>query len=75
MSNPYKEIAERMTNAETELINSIKEQFGFTTEESEKIVKVYKKVKAIKLCVWMGRYELTHGAYWDKEVMRRALEL
>ena len=73
--NGTKEIAQRIVNAENSMIDEIVEQFGFSENEAEKILKVFKKAKAVKLDVYMGRYELTHGAFWCKEVMKNALNI
>jgi len=65
----------RIENAQTDFINLVVDQFKFTPEEATKILAVYKKMKIAKLVVAMGRYDIVHGAYWDKEVMQRALEM
>jgi hypothetical protein len=73
MNQSFKDMAIRIENAHTSFINDVMEQFNFNEKEAEKILSVFKKVKAVKIDVAMGRMNLTHGAFWDKEVMIRAL--
>ena len=64
----------RMENATDVFIDLVMES-GFTNAEATKIYNVYLKAKAIKLHVNIGRYTVAHGAFWNKNVMQRALEL
>ncbi len=75
LSEAMKPMVKRFENAEQNFIDNVKDQFGFTAEEAEKILKLFKVAKAIKLNIAMGRYDLTHGAFWDREVMTRALKV
>ncbi len=72
----FKEIAKRWVDAENSFKADIVEQFGFTVEEANTIFQVYlsKKVKAIKYSNGSGKYQLTHGAFWEKKTMQNALE-
>ena len=70
-----KDVAQRIINAETGFINDITDQFGFTHTEAMHIFDVYRKERIIKLQAGIGRYTLSHGAFWDKAVMERALSL
>ena len=65
----------RIVNAETSFISDVIEQFGFTQEQATKILAVYKKYKIAKVDPVMGRVNIKHGAYWDKEPMSKALEV
>ena len=62
-----------MTTTER-FIESVMEQFGFTENEARKIFKVYQKAKVVKIDRVSGQWNLTHGAFWDKDPMNRALE-
>jgi 2'-5' RNA ligase len=73
--NPYEAIAMRQDSAVREFRDSIKEQFGFDDAQATKIFNVYLKEKAIKYNNGSGRYLLSHGGFWEKEVMQRALEM
>ena len=73
MKNEFKDIARRIENAHNDFIANVVEQFNVTTEDAEKVLRVFKKAKAVKLAVGIGRYELTHGAFWEKDVIHRAI--
>jgi hypothetical protein len=68
-----KPVFNRMEMAQTSFIADVMEQFGFTQTEAEKILRVYRKLKVMKLDVAMGRYNLVHGAFWEKAPMLAAL--
>lgn len=70
-----REIAQRQVNAHNSFVENIMEQFGFTQAEAEQILTIYKRIKAIKLDSVMGRYNLIHGALWERETMQRALDM
>lgn len=46
---------------------------GFTKEEAEKVFSVYLELKIIKIDRVNKTYNVTHGAYWGKEVFRNAI--
>jgi hypothetical protein len=48
---------------------------GFTRDQALVILAVYRKNRAIKLDSVHGRYVVVHGAYWNEDVMERALEM
>lgn len=70
-----KAVGQRWANAENNFIELCAEMGGFTKAESLHILAVFIKVKAVKLATGIGRYEFTHGAFVDVEVMRRALAI
>lgn len=71
------EIAQRFVDAERQAIALIAESGDITEAEAAKVFVLYrsKKVRALKLDVWNGRYKATHGGFWDRETIRRALEM
>ena len=71
--NGTKEIAIRIENARTDFITSIVEQFNTTPVEAEKVLTVFKNVKAVKLDPVMGRYNLKCGAFWNIDVINNAI--
>ena len=68
-----KGFATREHNAVVRFIDSVVEQFGFSVDEAEKILSVFRKLKIVKIDAVVGQYNLKHGAFWDREVMERAL--
>ena len=64
---------QRMEQAWTDFTGDIVEQFGFTQEQAEEILRVYRMVKAVKYDAAMGKYNLIHGALWEREPMENAL--
>jgi hypothetical protein len=72
-SQSFRDMAQRQNNAANSFYDSLAEQFHFSKEDAEKILAVYIYRKVIKLDPITGQFNLKHGAYWDKEVMSRAL--
>lgn len=66
-------IFQRMENAQTAFITDVMEQFGKTEQEATKVLAVFRKVKAVKYDAAMGRYDLVHGAFWEADVIDRAI--
>jgi hypothetical protein len=75
MKSALKPMFTRIENAIDGFISTVMEQFGTTLEDAEKVLRVFKMCKVVKLDASMGRYNLTHGAYWDKEVIQNAINL
>lgn len=71
--NEYQSVAQRQINAVNHFIGLCAD-LGFNKEEAEHILQVYKKAKVIKLNIAMGRYDFKHGAFFNKEVMQKALD-
>ena len=74
-----KKFAEDFNKAQDEAYNNfcadVMDQFCKTKEEAAKVFTVFKKVKALgKFDYPMRRYPLTNGAFWDLEVINRALD-
>lgn len=72
-----RELAEHSIRAEAQFKFNIMDVFEFGFDETEEIFNVYKSksVRAIKYDNGVGRYQLSHGGYWERETMERALEL
>lgn len=67
--NEFRDIAQRQINAETGFIASIVELAGCTTEQAEKVLRVYRKAKVVKTIVSLGRIEVKHGIFLEKDVL------
>jgi hypothetical protein len=65
-------IAQRQANARQGFIETCVER-GFTEAEGAAILNCYIRLKVVKLDSVIGRYSVIHGAYWDDDVLRRAL--
>jgi hypothetical protein len=71
----FRDVAQRLINAETEFIKSIMEAFGYSEFDASIIFHVLHREKILKLHTGIGRYTIVHGALWDKTVMANALKL
>ena len=79
----------RIANAETSFKNDLIEQFAFSESDSQLIFDVYSgklkikpkgekratKLKAMKLDPIAGRWNLVHGAFWEKDALHRCLAI
>lgn len=74
MRQGFQDIAQRLVNGDNQFLDNLREQFGTTTEQGEKVLRVFRKCKAVKREVASGRWVLTHGAFWDSAVVQRAIE-
>ncbi len=61
-------------NATDCFLRDVMEQFNASKHDAEKVLRVFKKVKAIKFDSIAGGYTLTHGAYWEPDVIQNAIE-
>jgi hypothetical protein len=66
-------VASRITSAEERFIAFCTER-GFTPVQAEKILRVYRKAKAIKIDPVTGQFTFTHGDFAETDVLRRAAE-
>lgn len=73
MQNAFQGIAQRTVNAENSFVQSVMEQFGKTENEAQQVLTVFKQCKAVKIDAVTGQFALTHGAFWDIEVINNAL--
>jgi len=66
---------QRIENAQTKFVQSLQEQFGYSQEDAEHILSVYRREHVVSLQAAMGTYRLCHGVFWEKDVLDRALTL
>jgi len=71
----FEAMAQRTINAQDSFIQNVMDQFGKTKEESLKVLKMFIKAKAVKLDAIHGKYNLTHGMYWNAQVIENAINL
>jgi hypothetical protein len=67
--------AQRMVNAENDMIDAIARMGAMSTADSRKAFEKLKEVRALKLDAVGGKYKVTHGAYMERDVLRRAAGL
>ncbi len=65
-------VATRIVNAEEGLIETLSAIGGITRDEAHVVFAAYRKARAVKLDAVIGRYDVKHGAFLDREVIRRA---
>jgi hypothetical protein len=71
----FKDIAQRLVNAEENFIASLMEFGAITRAEAIRVFDLYRREKIIKRDTAIGRYHVTHGAFLDREAIRNALAL
>lgn len=67
-----KAIATRLANAEHDFLREAMVKGCLTPEEARKVLESYRKAKAIRFDSANSRYVVTHGAFWDSDVLNRA---
>jgi hypothetical protein len=68
-----RDIAQRQMNAANEFCSMLAEQFSITEDDARRVFDVFRKVRALKFDAVGGRYTLTHGAFWEPDVIAKAL--
>lgn len=74
-SNPCSDLVTRQINAMNSFVEAVQEQFGKSKEQAEKVLSVFRKAKAVKFDTNNGQWTLSHGAFWDADVINRAIDL
>lgn len=72
--NGTRDVAQRISNAETNFVKNAVEGFGITKPQAEKVLRVFIKTKAVRLDAVVGVYRLTHGGLWHTEVIQNAIQ-
>jgi len=73
MRKAFHDIAQRLAHAETNFIDTLMEFGGITRAEATRVFDLYRREKLIKRDAAGGVYNVTHGAFLDRDVIRRAL--
>ena len=73
--NEFAPMFERIENARNRFVGELMEQFQYTEAQAAHILDVYRREHAVKLVAAMGRYDLVHGLFWERDVLDRALTL
>lgn len=69
------QIAQRIANAEANLTATLVEMGGISEGEAMRVATFYKKEKLVRLDLTNQRYTVKHGGYWERDVIRRAVEM
>ena len=75
INNEMRPMATREANACGSFVENVIEQFGYTAEQAETILAVYRKHRAAKIDRHIGRIMLSHGDLWSRDAMDRALAI
>jgi len=73
MRKAFQDIAQRLVQAEENFIASLMELGGITRAEATRVCDLYRREKLIKRDAVGGVYNVKHGAFLDRDVIRRAL--
>ena len=68
-------VAQRIVNAEQLFVRNVTEFASLSEDDAYTVFHAFLKAKVIKLDAINGRYDLKHGAFWDKAVFTRAIEM
>lgn len=68
-------VAQRIVNAENGFLDVLQERGGLTREQATKALAAFRKAKAVKQDAVGGRLSVTHGAFLERDVIRRAAGL
>lgn len=69
----FEAMAIRMWNAEVAFVETVCRITGITETQAKKVLAVYLKVKVIKLDAVNGVYKIKHGAFYEADVIMRAV--
>jgi hypothetical protein len=75
-ANLTKEMApvlQRLINAENNFVEIMMDTANCTKEQAQKVLRVYRTLKVIKLDVAMGRYTFKCGAFLEVDVIQNAI--
>lgn len=75
VESPFKAIAQRQVNARENMIETLMERGGIDRAQAETALDAMVKAKAIKLDSVNGRYNVKHGAFMERDAIRRAAGL
>lgn len=75
MEHSFKAMATRADNAERQFIECLCEAGEITETEARKVADLYFKNKLAKIDYGIGHVNVKHGALYDKDVIRRALDM
>ena len=69
-----KDVAQRIVNAEENFTDTLVEIAGISKADAFKALATFRKAKAVKLHIGIGRITVKHGAFLAKDVILRAVQ-
>lgn len=72
MKKHFQEIAQRMVKAEDSFIECAMEFGEITKDQALKVLALYRKEKIVKIDIGVGQFNVKHGVFLDRDVIRRA---
>lgn len=66
-------VATRMVQARAALVETLAELGGLSAVDAERVARVYISKKVVKLDAVNGRYNVIHGALYDRDNIRHVL--
>jgi hypothetical protein len=69
----FKDIAQRIVNAEAKFVSTLMERGGIDAAAAEKVFSLYKKHKIINLDALHGVYSVKHGAFLNHKTINNAV--
>lgn len=73
MQTGLKNMAQRIVNAERGMVDTLRQLGNISEVEALRVFAYYRKHKLIKLDPVGGTYHVKHGAFMDRDVIRRAV--
>lgn len=75
MTKSFQAIAQRMDNAKVNFIETLMNLGGISKDEARKVMELYLKNKLARIDTGIGRIQVKHGAFLDREVILRAVAM
>ncbi len=66
-------VAQRIENAYVAMQDSMMNIAGISRSDASKAIETLKQVKAIKVNIRSGKFDVKHGAFMEPDVIRRAV--
>ena len=71
----YRDIAQRIVNAENSFIACMEDDYDLTEDQALAVFNLYKKEKILKVDSVMGSWSVKHGAFLDKSTIQNAVKM
>lgn len=73
MKAGFRNVAQRMVNAEADFIDTLCELGGINREQARRVLARYRKDKIVRADAVLGRLLVVHGAFLDRDTIRNAV--